>query len=641
VDTATVDQEVTAFLDAEALEVVRPPRRLRRDRRPLFYHGHFTIEKKEKGTFRHIINMRRGNEHVLKTHFKMESLDAARALVHRHDWAIKVDIKSAFTHVGIHPDHRDFFRIRWRNRHLRFRAMPFGYSDAPRIFTMVMRAALKPLRARGVKLVAYLDDILLLAPSKQVALAQGALLVRHLHRLGFDLKAEKCVLAPTQTVEFLGFSLDLRTLTVHLPSEKIRALRRATAAMIIRARDGPVPAKRIATLLGKLRAAHPAFSPAHLLTRSLQWDLRSALRMAGWSGLTTLPQRTIADLEWWHQHLSEWTGRLLFSPTPDMVLTTDASKSGWGAWLSTPSDPETPLATTFGFWSRNERNNQSSNWKEQTATLRAIESFSSQLRNKAVLTRSDNLTNVANICRGGGRSVRATEVARELWQTCESMQISLRAEYHPGLLNTLADSLSRIQWDRSDWKLNPALFGTLSLLWGPFEIDLFASAGNAQLQRYFSRYGEPPAEAADAFKQRWRTLRAYANPPFALIGQVLRKIEQDQATVTVVIPEWRSALWWPLLFPLLVALPRRLPSLPGTFLPSSQGNQSGVGTPPWGAICVRLSGLDSLQQGFRTQLHACLPTPLAKARMTRMIASGDVSRAIAEASEQMPWPVLQ
>jgi hypothetical protein len=628
VDKVTVDKEVTAFEEQGALEEVRPPRegRGRGSNRPLYYHSHFTIPKREPGSFRHIINMRKGNEFVTGTHFKMESLSTAKELVRPGDWAIKIDIKSAFTHVAIAKHHRDFFRIRWKGRHLRFKAMPFGYRDAPRVFTMLMRAALAPLRSRGIRLVAYLDDILLLAASRELAVGQGQTLVNHLHRLGFELKAEKCVLAPTQRVEFLGFDLDLSGLVISLPREKVRELRHDVARSLRSSREGKLTARQLASTLGRLRAAHPGFGPANLLSRALQWDLRETLLHSQWNSLATLSQQAHRDLRWWHDHLSLWSGRLMFTPPPSIIVTTDASGSGWGGWLSSADHPETPILTTFGFWNRLERK-LPSNQREMRASLLTIECFSPRLRGQAVLLRSDNMTNVANICRGGGRSESNTMLARRIWEVCESHSILLRAEYHPGEINQLADQLSRTEWERADWMLHPHLFKAADTLWGPLTIDMFASAGNHQVPRYFSRGEDPFAEATDALRQVWTGLDAYANPPFSLFGVILRKIEQEAATVVLILPEWRTAAWWPLLYPLLIDVPRRLPRTEDTFLPASRGNTTGVGIPPWESLCVRLSGCASKQLAFRQQLLASLPTPAARAHKQRDGASVATLRA--------------
>ena len=140
-----IDKEITSLLEQNAL--MRAPAT---QSPTCFYHSHFVIPKKEVGAFRHIINMRAGNDFVVKTKFKMESLDVLAQVARRNQYSCKVDIRSAFTHVGIRREDQDFFRLRWRGEHYRFTAMPFGYRDAPRVFTKLIRAALQPLRAAGI-----------------------------------------------------------------------------------------------------------------------------------------------------------------------------------------------------------------------------------------------------------------------------------------------------------------------------------------------------------------------------------------------------------------------------------------------------------------------------------------------------------
>ena len=63
----------------------------------------------------------------------------------------------------------------------------------------------------------YLDDILLLAPTADLCLAQGKFLMELLQDLGFLVNMNKSVLTPTQRIIFLGFLIDSVTMTISLP----------------------------------------------------------------------------------------------------------------------------------------------------------------------------------------------------------------------------------------------------------------------------------------------------------------------------------------------------------------------------------------------------------------------------------------
>ncbi len=60
----------------------------------------------------------------------------------------------------------------------------------------------------------------------------------------------------------------------------------------------------------------------------------------------------------------------------------------------------------------------------------------------------------------------------------------------------------RTTLDHHDWKLDPLTFAEVNHLWGPLEIDLFASRLTAQLPRFFTWRPDPVAEATDAFSQK-------------------------------------------------------------------------------------------------------------------------------------------
>ena len=123
----------------------------------------------------------------------------------------------------------------------------------------------------------------------------------------------------------------------------------------------------------------------------------------------------------------------------------------------------------------------------------------------------------------------------------------------------IADTLSRSVVDRHDWMLSETVFRRLEELWGPLEVDLFATKMSTQLPRYFSWKPDPQAEAVNAFAQTRSTFRGYANPPWSLIGRCIQQIKQQKAAVVLVTPLWISQPWFAELLPLCVDRPRLLP----------------------------------------------------------------------------------
>jgi hypothetical protein len=96
----------------------------------------------------------------------MEGIPALRELLEPGNFMAKIDLKDAYTVVPIAEDSRQYLTFQNRDIIYRYRALPFGVSIAPYIFSKLMRYAVESLRAKGIRLVYYLDDICLLAKTK-------------------------------------------------------------------------------------------------------------------------------------------------------------------------------------------------------------------------------------------------------------------------------------------------------------------------------------------------------------------------------------------------------------------------------------------------------------------------------------------
>ena len=70
-------------------------------------------------------------------------------------------------------------------------------------------------------MIIYLDDILVLAKSRDQLTDYLTVVAKQLEQLGVALNQKKCVWSPTQTIEFLGFMVNSLTVTIHLPQDKM------------------------------------------------------------------------------------------------------------------------------------------------------------------------------------------------------------------------------------------------------------------------------------------------------------------------------------------------------------------------------------------------------------------------------------
>lgn len=87
--------------------------------------------------------------------------------------------------------------------------------------------------------------------------------------------------------------------------------------------------------------------------------------------------------------------------------------------------------------------------------------------------------------------------------------------------------------DHTEWMLNPKIFNKISTLWGPFDIDIFASRLNKQWPKYVAWKPDPNSEFIDAFSVNLSKFYFYAFPPWytsllELLVDVPRIIRKDQ-----------------------------------------------------------------------------------------------------------------
>lgn len=145
---------------------------------------------------------------------------AVKLLLPRGGWTTSVDLSQAFCHVPVHVAFRRFLGFRLAGRFYRFRAMPFGACFAPRVFTKLLAPVLGLLRAHGISVIAYLDDLLIWHATQEGCRLRTARVLAHLAVFGFLVNFPKSRLTPLQRFVFLGILWDLPSLSWGVPEPK-------------------------------------------------------------------------------------------------------------------------------------------------------------------------------------------------------------------------------------------------------------------------------------------------------------------------------------------------------------------------------------------------------------------------------------
>ncbi|KAK3556183.1 hypothetical protein QTP70_005576 [Hemibagrus guttatus] len=165
---------------------------------------------------------------------------------------VTTDLKDAYFHVGIRPEHRKFLRFAFGGEVYQFRVLPFGLALSARTFTKSMDEALVPLRLQGICVLNYLDDWLILAHSKVIAASHRDVVLAHMRSLGLKINPEKCVLCPSQRTTLLGVIWDSTTMRACLSPARVASILSAVNAVQL---DQSLSAAEALRVLGLMVAA--------------------------------------------------------------------------------------------------------------------------------------------------------------------------------------------------------------------------------------------------------------------------------------------------------------------------------------------------------------------------------------------------
>ena len=253
------------------------------------------------------------------------------------------------------------------------------------------------------------------------------------------VKPEK-ILSPATTLPILGILLDTAKGETRLPEDKLMALKQELHEFYTLATTHKQYTKRqLLSLTGKLSFTCKVIPAGRIFLRRL---LDTAHSVDDLESRFPIDGEAIHDINWWLKFSTNWNGKAFSTWTPayHLQLYTDASSTigfgaYWnGAWFSQPW-PQSLMSNPI-------------EWKELYAIVMACEVWGKRWSGKRLLFHCDNQAIVHVWESGLSRSSSLMCLVRALFFIAARCNFHVLIAHIPGIDNSIADSLSRMQLQR-------------------------------------------------------------------------------------------------------------------------------------------------------------------------------------------------
>ena len=384
------------------------------------------------------------NDFAVAGGFAFQSIQDAVDITPPGAFLAKVDLKSAYRSVPVHPMDLELTGLSWTFKGdneptlMRDHRLPFGARLSPEIFNELSQAIRRMMHRRGFPgVVCYLDDFLCVGTSWEECNSTLMTLMDLLRELGFAINYNK-VVDPARRLVFLGVEMDAEERVLRLPTDKLTALQREIrAALSCRS----LTKKALQSLAGRLNwATRVIYGGRFHLRRVLD---RIQCLKAPWHR-TRVTDGVKADLLWWMEFLPSFNGRTPMvdcRPTTPVCLDACLTAGGGyfdGEWFHLRCE-DWPGVQPLHI-----------NYKEVLVLEPAARLRAPYWRDKKVIIYSDSTTAVSIINKGSTRDPFVMSALRRIFHLSVKYNFQLTAIHYPGVYNGVADAASRLH-ERGGW----------------------------------------------------------------------------------------------------------------------------------------------------------------------------------------------
>jgi len=419
----------------------------------------------------------------------------------------------------------------------------------------MLAPAIEAIRRAGIRIIWYVDDILVVGDTRQELDAALARVMSILAAHQWKVAADKTFCYAYSTIPFLGLLTEFEadgTAGLSIPRAKRDRIVAELSAILT---AGHATINDMQKVVGKLGFIRIVVTELGFARSAFDGAIAAAQRQGSYHIpiIGRLREDLTAILALFRDDaILQRKTPLPFTYHAEHVLYSDASAFGWGVLLVDPKAPFVgpPGSTQAAGWSRTgvfspAEIAMSSAAREIRAITYGI--IALDLRNARLSWHSDSTSAVAAVFKWASASAGVAEALAELFGEIRRRQLTIELVHVRRELELMpiADWLSRRGWrDRqAEWAMpTDAVVKIGAALNLQCTGDLFASARNKQFPTFCSRFLEV-ASRGDAMFTPWWGRSWWAFPPLSMRARILQRLTTYQLIASAETGKRRRRRW--------------------------------------------------------------------------------------------------
>lgn len=505
------------------------------------------------------------NKGVEDKAFKMEQLDDIMKMAEPGDVAFSLDFEKGFYQFGLSEKMSRLLYFRHKGTIYRWKVLPMGLKSAPRDFSWVVKRVLLLFRKVGIRCAFFIDDLIFLAKSRAELLQIRQFVLATLYKLGMRVSLKKSLLVGGELIKHLGMDLDFTTCSVFFPEQKIMKLKELASAILEHHTAG-ISARLVAKFVGKLISAKLACPIAIVASKGLsraiaalpKWQTNKGDWTEDFDAKVYLSPLAVAELRLWCACLFHTRSCSRERRVVPLFLPTHSASGNSGSFGETCDRVDTLGLSVdqvcLHKWPVHIQTANSSTIFQKL--LQVIVDRKDEWKGALLHCVTDDAGVAFTLPKGSMKNFELHTHTLAVWTLCAKYNILLSVQFlaRDGIVQTTQSCQSGLSMNKDPYNctMRPAIFKRLWEWKGPFDVDVFAAPGAVMANPVtgakldcVSPFPMKSRLHCDALSFVTDKL-IYAFPPPGLIPKYLRLIKTCRLSCVVIVPEWKTSLWWPL-----------------------------------------------------------------------------------------------